>query len=84
MVTDLADAIPRIEESMSSSKEILGVVIYSKIVDIRKNEVIKFDKHLFTRRTIENYSFESLYIHNSNCEVVISDRTIEKILQTFA
>lgn len=83
MVTDLLNAIPRIEASMSASKEITGIVIYSKIVDTRKDTLINFGEHIFARRILENYCYESLFVFNKSCQLTISEETIKKIFKTF-
>lgn len=83
MTTPIEYMIARIEEYLKSFKNILGVVVHSKIVDNNKEQVITIDKHIYRRKVIKNLSYESLYIHNKNSELLISHETFKKVYETF-
>lgn len=83
ITTDIRSIIAYIEEYIAKYKNIIGIVIFSKIVDNNQEVLIKIDKHIYRRRTIKNLSSESLYINNQNAELYISDETLKKISKTF-
>lgn len=82
MTTDLLTAIERLEVNIAKYKNLLGIVLFSRIVDSREEVALKLENHLFARRTIQNLCCESLFIYNDNCDIVISDETLQKIYKT--
>lgn len=82
MTTDMCKAINRLTANIAKYKNLLGIVLYSKIVGLGENKVIKFDNHLFARRTIDNLCQESLFIYNKNCDMLLAEETIQKIYKT--
>ncbi len=82
MTNDLYIAIERLEANIAKHKNLLGIVLFTKIVDSREEVNIKIENHCFTRRTIENLCYESLFVYNNNCEVKLSSNTIAKIYNT--
>lgn len=83
MTTEINLIIERIENYLINFKSIIGIVIFSKIVDNNKEKQISIGKHFYRRRIIKNLSCESLYIHNKNAEIFISVETLNKIFKTF-
>lgn len=83
MTTDINQIIERLENYIINFKSIIGIVIFSKIVDNNKETLINIGEHFYRRRIIKNLSYESLYIHNKNAEIFISDETLNKIFKTF-
>lgn len=84
MTTDLPISIERIVANIAKHKNLLGIVLFSTIVDSREEVAIKSGNHLFARRTIQNLCYESLFIYNNNCDVILSDETIQKIYKTLS
>lgn len=82
ITTDIKDITSRVEEYILSFKNIIGIVIFSKIVANKEQTSENIGRHLFKRKTIKNLSYESLFIHNKNCELYISNNTLEKIYRT--
>ena len=82
ITTDFKHIIARIEEYLSSYKNILGIVIQTKIIDNKNETVIKIDNHLYRRRKIKNLSYETLYINNKYAELKVLNDTFNKIYRT--
>ncbi len=82
MITDSSIAIERLEANIAKYKNLLGIILFSKIVDSREEENIKIGNHMFSRRTVENLCYESLLIYNSKCDVLLSEETIQKIYKS--
>jgi predicted HicB family RNase H-like nuclease len=80
--TDLFAAIERLEANIARHKNLLGIVLFSKIVAPTEEKSIEMGNHLFTIRTIENLCYMSLFVYNNNCDVFISDKTIKKIYKS--
>lgn len=83
MFINPTDIINRIENHIKRFKNILGVVIYSKIVDSQEESVEYIGRHIFRITTMMNLCCQSLYIHNAAAEIYISPKTLEKINKTF-
>lgn len=83
MIEDIIRSITKIEQSVSDSKNLIGVVLFTKIVADKEEVRQKAGKHFFSRRMVKNLCHELLFIHNSNCDVIISELTMEKIYKTF-
>lgn len=86
MLVDTEDIIKTITKHLSNSRfnKILGIVIYSKIVNNDKEESVEyFGRHIFRTMTMMNLCTQSLYIHNNDAEIYVSPETIEKIKRTF-
>jgi hypothetical protein len=82
MTTDINQIIERLENYITNFKSIIGIVIFSKIVDNNKETQINIEKHIYRRKIIKNLSCESLYINNKNAEISISNETLNKIFNT--
>lgn len=82
MSTDLRSVIDRLAANITKYQNLLGIVLYSKIVGTSEDVAMPFGKHFFAQKTIENLCYTSLFISNSNCKVLISGETIEKVYQT--
>jgi hypothetical protein len=82
MTTDIDQIIERLENYITKFKSIIGIVIFSKIIDNSKVVQINIEKHIYRRKIIKNISCESLYINNKNAEIFISNETLNKIYNT--
>lgn len=82
--SDLSVSIKRIEANIARYSNLLGIVLCSKIVDQREELVHPMENHLFTRRTIQNLSFESLLVYNGSCDVHLSEDTVAKIYRSLS
>lgn len=83
MTTDINQIIERLENYITNFKSIIGIVIFSKIIDNNKEIQVNMGKHIYRRKIIKNLSCESLYINNKNAEISISNETLSKIYNTF-
>ena len=86
MTTDISGLIVRLQDYISRKfTNILGVVLYSKILNnIRKEVFEEFDKHVFSIQMFGGVMCrELLFIYNYNCDLKLSDKTIQKIYSTF-
>lgn len=82
MTADIPAAIERLEANIAKYQNLLGIVLFTKIVSPKKETALRIGKHLFARRTIESFCYESLFIFNNNCDVRLSDETIQKIYRS--
>lgn len=78
-MTDVSEVIERLESNIGKHKNLLGIILFSEIVADKKSKVVKYGKHCFSRRTIENLCKESLFIFNKNCDIKLTQKTIKKI-----
>ena len=79
LMTDVSEVIERLESNIGKHKNLLGIILFSEIVADKKSKVVKYGKHCFSRRTIENLCKESLFIFNKNCDIKLTQKTIKKI-----
>lgn len=84
MFVNPENIISSVENHIKRFKNILGVVIYSKIIQNDKEESVEYyGRHIFRTTTIINLCTQSLYIHNNEADIYISQKTLDKINKTF-
>lgn len=81
-MSDLSVAVERLEANIAEHKNLLGIVLFSKIVAPIEETTIKKGNHFFAIRAIENLCYTSLFIYNNNCEVFVSDEMLKKIYKS--
>jgi len=78
--TDINAAITRLEANIAKYKNLLGIILFSKIVAHKKATKKDYGKgHFFLRKKIDNLCRETLFICNNNCEINLSKATLKKI-----
>jgi hypothetical protein len=83
-VTDLAKSIIRLQNYILKFPNILGIVLYSKILDVQDEIFVEFEKCIFHRQIFGGVLCrELLFVHNYNCDVKLTDKTIQKIYSVF-
>lgn len=82
MSSDMQTAIDRLAANITKYQNLIGIVLYTKIVNAGETVAIPLGKHFFSQKTIENLTYASLFISNSNCKILVSDETIGKIYKT--
>lgn len=81
-LSDIEAAVERLETNIAIHKNLLGIVLFSKVVMPLEEMTIKKGNHFFAVRTIENLCYTSLFVYNNDCDVFISDETVEKIYKS--
>jgi adenylate kinase family enzyme len=84
ITTDHIAAIERLEANIAKYKNLLGIILFSEIVASKDSTVVKMGNHCFSRKKIENLCRESLFIFNEECNIKISNETIEKIYKAIS
>ncbi len=84
ITTDLANAVIRLEEYIAKFQNLLGIVLYSKILNPREEEFAEIEKHYFSRKMIGGVLCrELLFVYNHNCQLKIQKESLQKIYCTF-
>lgn len=84
MITNLTDAIERLEANIAKHKNLIGIILFSEIVASKESTRVRMGNHCFSRKTIENLCRESLFIFNKDCNSKLSNETIEKIYKALS
>lgn len=79
LMTEISEAIKRLETNIAKHKNLLGIILFSEIVADKESKIKRYGNHCFSRRTIENLCKETLFIFNRNCDIKLTPETIEKI-----
>jgi hypothetical protein len=84
ITTDFENLIARIQDYIKKFTNILGIVIYTKSLNQKEDFFVEFDRHCFGSKMFEDVLCKQLiFIYNHQCEIKLTEKTIEKIYSTF-
>lgn len=84
LITNISEVIKRLETNIGKYKNLLGIILFSEIVADKESKIKWYEKNCFSRKTIENLCKESLFIYNENCDIKLTEETIQKIYKVLA
>ena len=84
LATDIDEAIIRFQDCISSFTNLIGIVLYSKVLDNKDEVFIESKKNILSRKITKGVLCrELLFVYNNHCNLKISTETLQKIYDSF-
>jgi hypothetical protein len=84
MTADISDSIIRLQDYIVRFSNLVGIVLYSKVLDSQEEAFVEIEKHFFSRKMFSGVLCRELFfVYNYNCMMQLADETIQKIYSTF-
>jgi len=84
LTLDIENFVKRLQGNIAQYSNLLGIVLYSKILDSNEGIFFEFEKNVFSQKIYDEVLCRNLlFVFNENCTVKLSTETVQKIYNSF-